>query len=253
MINGLCPMCRAPFILKDLHVIVKDDEKKTKKGKKVEAPKELLTKNENLINIINKKSTGKFLIFSCYENTNDSIGRLLKDNGITFAKLSGSCGVVNNTIDKFNKREVKVLLLNAQYYGSGLNLQMASDIIIYHEMNKELETQIIGRAQRIGRTEPLNVYYLLNENEKHNVINPTLDISIYDPNDNQFLNFIEWNNNTENKVDLNAEVGEFWDSDEEVAFKKAEVKRQKALEKKLKETISKKATKKTKKKVANEV
>jgi len=246
MINGLCPMCRAPFVLKDLHVIVKDDDKKDKKTKKVEVSKELLSKNDNLINIISKKPTGKFLIFSCYENTNDSIGRLLKDNGITFAKLSGSCGAVNNTIDKFNKREVKVLLLNAQYYGSGLNLQMASDIIIYHEMNKELETQIIGRAQRIGRTEPLNVYYLLHENEKHNVTNPSLDISIYDPNDKQFLNFIA-GNNYENKVDTNAEVGEFWDSDEEVAFKKAEAKRQKALEKKLKETAPKKTRKTTKK------
>jgi hypothetical protein len=124
---------------------------------------------------------------------------------------------------------------------------MASDIIIYHEMNKELETQIIGRAQRIGRTEPLNVYYLLHENEKHNVTNPSLDISIYDPNDKQFLNFIA-GNNYENKVDTNAEVGEFWDSDEEVAFKKAEAKRQKALKKKLKETVPKKTRKATKKK-----
>jgi SNF2 family DNA or RNA helicase len=245
MINGLCPMCRAPFNLKDIHVIVKTEEKKTK-GKKVEVPKELLSKNDNLINIINKKPDGKFLIFSCYENTNDSIGRLLKENGISFAKLSGSCGAVTNTIDRFNKREVKVLLLNAQYYGSGLNLQMASDIIIYHEMNKELETQIIGRAQRIGRTEPLNVYYLLNDGEKHNVSNPSLDISIYDPNDKQFLEFIA-GNNYDNKVNTNAEVGEFWDSDEEVAFKKAEAKRQKALEKKLKETAPKKTRKTTKK------
>ena len=67
----------------------------------------------------------------------------------------------NKIIERFTKGEIRVLMLNATNYGSGLNLQMATDIIIYHEMNKELETQIIGRAQRIGRTEPLNVYYLL--------------------------------------------------------------------------------------------
>ena len=248
MINGICPLCRAPFVLKDLHVIVKSEDTKGKKGKKVETPKELLSKNDNLINLIKKKPEGKFLVFSCYENTNDSIGRQLKENGISFAKLSGSCGVVNNTIDKFNKREIRVLLLNAQYYGSGLNLQMASDIIIYHEMNKELETQIIGRAQRIGRTEPLNVYYLLNEGEKHNVTNPSLDISIYDPNDKQLLEFIS-GNNFDNKVNTNVEVGEFWDSDEEVTFKKAEAKRQKVLEKKLKEATPKRTRKTTKKAV----
>ena len=57
-------------------------------------------------------------------------------------------------------------MLNAVNYGSGLNLQSATDIIIYHELNSELETQVIGRAQRLGRKEGLNVYYLFHENEK---------------------------------------------------------------------------------------
>jgi SNF2 family DNA or RNA helicase len=59
-------------------------------------------------------------------------------------------------------------MMNAKHYGSGLNLQMATDVIIYHEMQKELETQVIGRAQRLGRNEPLMVHYLLHENEKCN-------------------------------------------------------------------------------------
>ena len=87
---------------------------------------------------------------------------------------------------------------------------------------------------------------MLNEGEKHNVSNPSLDISIYDPNDKQLVEFIA-GNNFDNKINTNAEVGEFWDSDEEVAFKKAEAKRQKALEKKLKETAPKRTRKTTKK------
>ena len=244
-------MCREPFNLKDLHIIVKEEEKKLKINKKVEI-KELLSKQDNLINIIKKKPNGKFLVFSCYENTNDIIAKNLKDNQISFSKLSGSCGTVSNTIEKFNKEQLNVLLLNAQYYGSGLNLQMATDIIIYHEMNKELETQIIGRAQRIGRTEPLNVYYLLHNQEKHNATNPSLDISIYDPNDKNLLDFIS-GNTFENKVDNQIEIAEFWDSDEEANFKKEEEKRKKLLEKKLKETVPKKTRKTTKKKINAEV
>jgi hypothetical protein len=79
-----------------------------------------------------------------------------------------------------------VLGLNALNYGSGINLQMATDIIIYHELNIELETQVIGRAQRLGRTSSLNVYYLLNDNEKINCNNPTLNLDIFD-NDKQNL------------------------------------------------------------------
>jgi hypothetical protein len=250
MINRLCPMCRSPFVLEDLNVIIKKDEKTVEK--KIE--KELLSKQENLLNIIEKKPKGKFLVFSCYENTNDSIAKLLKNKNITFSKLLGSCGLITNTIDKFNKGEINVLLLNAEYYGSGLNLQMASDIIIYHEMNIELETQIIGRAQRIGRTEPLNVYYLLHKLEKHNVTNPSLDISIYDPNDKKLLDFIS-GNTYENKFTDKIDVGDFWDSDEEEKFKKEQIKIQKALEKKIKETTPKKTRKSTKKitKKVNEV
>jgi len=58
-------------------------------------------------------------------------------------------------------------MLNAQYFGAGMNLQMTTDIIMYHRFDKEMEEQIIGRAQRLGRAvdKPLNVYYLLHDNE----------------------------------------------------------------------------------------
>ena len=236
-VNGLCPMCRTTFVLADLNVIVKEKNKKDKK--KVEE-KELLSKDKNLINLIKKKPNGRFLIFSCYEHTNDKISKILKDENITYSKLLGSSGSINNIINRFNGGELNVLLLNAQYYGSGLNLQMATDIIIYHEMNIELETQIIGRAQRIGRTEPLNVYYLLHENEKHNVTNPSLDLSIYNPNDKKLIEFIT-GTTTSSKVDDTVEVSQFWDSDEERQFKKSEEKRLTALEKvKVKKVVNRK-------------
>jgi hypothetical protein len=80
----------------------------------------------------------------------------------------GSVSHINNVINDFTNGKINVVMMNAQHYGSGLNLQMATDIIIYHEMPKELETQVIGRAQRLGRSEPLIVHYLLHENEKCN-------------------------------------------------------------------------------------
>jgi hypothetical protein len=85
-------------------------------------------------------------------------------------------------------------MLNAQHYGSGLNLQMATDIIIYHELDIELETQVIGRAQRLGRTTQLNVYYLLNDNEKVNCTSPTLNLNIFVDNSSMLDDFINNNN-----------------------------------------------------------
>jgi SNF2 family DNA or RNA helicase len=57
------------------------------------------------------------------------------------------------------------VLLNAKYFGAGLNLQFTDEIIIYHRMSKDLETQVIGRAQRLGRTESLKINYLCYDNE----------------------------------------------------------------------------------------
>jgi SNF2 family DNA or RNA helicase len=47
----------------------------------------------------------------------------------------------------------------------GLNLECATDILIYHTLNQELERQVIGRAQRPGRSSPLNIHLLCHDNE----------------------------------------------------------------------------------------
>jgi hypothetical protein len=196
--NKRCPMCRNPFTMKDLHIINNEITKTNKIEKK------LLSKKDNLINIIKKKVNGKFLVFSNYENTNDNIGKILTDENISYSKLAGNINVINNTIDKFKKGKIKVLLLNATNYGSGLNLQMASDIVIYHEMSAELQTQIIGRSQRMGRTEQLNVYYLIHDNEKVNCTNPDLNLNIFDDYDNNELDRIlnYDNNNIEPEINI---------------------------------------------------
>jgi hypothetical protein len=134
----------------------------------------------------------------------NGIDKILVDENISFSKLAGNINVINNTIEKFKNGKIKVLLLNATNYGSGLNLQMASDIIIYHEMTAELQTQIIGRSQRMGRTEQLNVYYLIHDNEKINCTNPDLNLNIFDDYDNNDLDKVlnYDNNNIEPEINI---------------------------------------------------
>ena len=45
--------------------------------------------------------------------------------------------------------------------GAGINLQEATDIIMYHSISSEHRRQIIGRANRIGRTCELTVHNLV--------------------------------------------------------------------------------------------
>ena len=188
-----CPLCRENINISKCIVI--NDEKK---DQKINIDK-LCSKVDNLITLIKSNPNGKFIVFSNFDKTFENLYKKLNDNNINNNRLIGSHAVINSTIKRFESGEIKVLMLNALNYGSGLNLQMATDIIIYHELDIELETQVIGRAQRLGRTTQLNVYYLLNENEKINCTNPTLNLDIFTDNTTMLDEFI--NTNTTNKIE----------------------------------------------------
>jgi superfamily II DNA or RNA helicase len=183
--NQLCPMCRSSIDMNKLNII--DDNKTITKNNN------LRNKSDNLISILTKNKKGKFLLFSNYDQTFDNLIQMLNDNNITFSKVQGHPSAINNIINKFELGEIRVLMLNAQNYGSGLNLQMATDIIIYHELSKELEIQVIGRAQRIGRINPLNVYYLLNDNEKVNCDKPNLTLDLFENDLSQLDKYLNTN------------------------------------------------------------
>jgi len=121
------------------------------------------TKLNNLIKIINNYKDGKFLIFSDY--TFKKIIDELDKNSISWKKLCGRPDVIRKLIKDYTIGKIKVLMLNAKHYGSGLNLQMTTNIVMFHKMDENTNIQIIGRAQRIGRTSQLIIHKLLYEHE----------------------------------------------------------------------------------------
>ena len=146
--------------------------RKLSKEKSIEQPSvkvepKLPNKIDSLIKIIKEKENGKFLVVSLYENSLTELNEKLQDNDIVGTKLAGNNMVVNNTLRRFRDQAstLKCILLNAMNYGSGLNIPEATDIIIYHKLTKELETQVIGRAQRFGRVGPLHIHYLQHDGE----------------------------------------------------------------------------------------
>ena len=52
-----------------------------------------------------------------------------------------------------------------QYGSACLNLETTTAIIFYHKMGDPMTKQVIGRAQRPGRTSPLNIWRLCYDNE----------------------------------------------------------------------------------------
>jgi SNF2 family DNA or RNA helicase len=120
-----------------------------------------------MLEVMNNPSK-RYLIFSEFNGTFEVIKKRFDQLQITYAMLYGSTSHIQKTIEQYKGGEINVLLLNALHFGAGLNLQMTDEIIIYHRMNSDLEKQVIGRAQRLGRESPLVIRYLCYSNEMPN-------------------------------------------------------------------------------------
>ena len=123
-------------------------------------------KIKNLENILAKSGPNdKILILSAHDNTFNMMASLLTRLDIKYAHLKRNSFVVKRTIDNYRNGDTKVLLFTTTHFGPGLNLENTTDIIMFHKFNTDLERQVIGGANRVGRNNPLKVWYLLNENE----------------------------------------------------------------------------------------
>jgi hypothetical protein len=170
--NNKCPYCRQAITKQHMHIFQSDTITKSNNMSSSNTNKyDLKDKLDVLVDLVQNKPDGSFMIFAGYMETFNKIETKLKDLAISYHILKGQSSTVKKYIDDFREKKVRILMLNAQFFGAGMNLQMATDIIMYHRFTKEMEEQIIGRAQRLGRsiTDPLNVYYLLHDNESDNI------------------------------------------------------------------------------------
>lgn len=186
-----CPYCTRKIGKGSINLI-SDKTSKTKDIIKRE-------KIDVLLDLIQNKKDGKFLIFANYHETFRKIETLLNTNKITFKTLKGTDEQVEKYIEGFKSGKITALLLNAHHFGAGMNLQIATDVVIYHRFTKEMEEQVIGRAQRLGRTLPLIIYYLLHDNEDNNLPN---EMGKFEDIDYMtYLDQLDQNNGTDNNIE----------------------------------------------------
>jgi SNF2 family DNA or RNA helicase len=118
-----------------------------------------MDKVDTLVHIISQKPNGKFLIFSRIDVAFYKIMAALEKECVTYAEIKGSTQTMMNTLERFRNGNLRVILLNTHHAGSGIDISCATDVIIFHNM-KSAKVQAVGRAQRVGRTEPLHVHNL---------------------------------------------------------------------------------------------
>ena len=153
-----CPLCRKVINIKDVSLIINSDA--------TDEPEDRLkTKLETLLEIIKSKPDKRLMVFSEFNATLNTLTEEFTTNDIGYSSIKGHSSTITRTLNNFKEKKFNVLLLNATHFGAGLNLQFTDEIIIWHRMSGDLERQVIGRAQRLGRKTPLEITYLCYDNE----------------------------------------------------------------------------------------
>jgi hypothetical protein len=174
--SATCPICRSPTRLEDAIVvhsselsatletnIAEDHEHQTPPLGTVFCKMETLKYFLNTM--VTSSSNGRVIIFSSHRYALDSISECLGDLSIPYAFLRGNSGIIRNTINRFRSGIVRVLLASPTHFGSGLNMEMVSDIIFMHPPHQSLVTRVIERALRVGRTSQLRVWNMCYEGD----------------------------------------------------------------------------------------
>lgn len=171
--HGNCPVCKSALSTTDFMVCCERPLRPAPVESYLAGGVEfdsILPKNGNLAKLLlsvsqcHDRASRKLLFFCDNEYAIDNSGRQsMRDAGIPCHALKGNSAVINKTVKDFIELPgPRALLVNCSYYGCGLNLSVATDVIIYHAVDSRMDQQIIGRAQRPPRATALRVWRFVN-------------------------------------------------------------------------------------------
>ena len=109
----------------------------------------------------------KILIYSQFRGVSNFIKSIIVNFNFGYTQLDGgNIKDLDNILDGFrNNPKNKILLIDDTSFGVGLNIEYATDIIFFNNIESNVKEQLIGRAQRLGRSQILNIWELLYLNE----------------------------------------------------------------------------------------
>jgi SNF2 family DNA or RNA helicase len=111
------------------------------------------------------RSAGKVVFFAKHLDVMDAAGEVFDKRGIRYTEIRGDQSATARTkaIDSFvSDPEVQVIVCSLTAAGVGVNLQVASDVVLAELSWTDAEqTQAIDRVHRIGQTEPVTAWRVI--------------------------------------------------------------------------------------------
>lgn len=153
-----CPLCRHKVNINELikeEIKCEDDYYKSENY-----IKKYKTKEDTIKEILINNPNQKIIIFSETNNSFNYIRDILYELNINYCEVKGTINQCSTILNEYRYGNKNVIFLNSVNNGHGINLVETDRIILYHRMNPNTITQVIGRARRIGSTKPLYVEHL---------------------------------------------------------------------------------------------
>ena len=196
-----CPECRSAVTNKTVNIISYEDI--LNEGKKKEQPEQqeeqqqtqdkldnnpnawkdeclnkygtkmmlLISRLKDLFQESRKEENNRVIIFSQYDDMLRLIASTLNEFNIKNLTVKENVHSINKSIDTFKRDDTyRVIMLSGERANSGCNLTEANHIIFVDVLNmnaertKDVETQAIGRAVRLGQQRPVKVIRMISKN-----------------------------------------------------------------------------------------
>jgi SNF2 family DNA or RNA helicase len=182
-----CPTCKGPvnaqtvFLLKEKQTITNpeslslanlvDNVKSTKIGNIIHFCKTQLNQND------------KVILFSQWDELLHKVGNKLTEYGIDILYCNGTVYQKKRAIHEFaNNKTSNIIMLSSRNAACGINLTTANKIILLEpvygniDYRKSIESQAIGRADRIGQNKPIQVFrFIIRDTIEEDIITNNID------------------------------------------------------------------------------
>jgi SNF2 family DNA or RNA helicase len=153
--NFKCPMCRESLQTQNLCCL------KTLSTEEIMLAR---NKNEACIDLLRGNPTGKFIIYSTFDNIFYQLFEELDRLGLKAERIESNLFSLLKTIKNFQDGKTNILFVSNIDLIRGLSLSSTSHLIFFHELPVyELKQVLLHSAQRIGRKQPLRVIHLNSE------------------------------------------------------------------------------------------
>lgn len=138
---------------------------------RLEGFREIINTKENYLHndILMKMKdapNSKWLFFNDNGNVLIKYQEFLVKNNIKAVMLDGgNQHLIQKYLNEYKNGDTQVLLLNSIIEGAGMNLENTDTLVFMHKTEDKFVQQVMGRAQRYGRSTPLNIVMLFNKSE----------------------------------------------------------------------------------------